>query len=230
MRRVALLAAAYMMCCYGILFGGEEADPKKADPAKAEEDAAKALKAAQAAQQELDAKCKAQAAEIGKLKEKVAQLEKELAAATAELAKRNAAEGAEAIVVDAAAQVKVEALIRGFKSTAAQRAKARDELVKIGKPAVPQLVKALKSDHPYVRLSAVRTLGEIEDRACVPGLIEALSDVDNDIVQAANKALMNVTREYFGVVGFGETEEERKEFIKKWTDWWQNQQEKKKEE
>ena len=64
-----------------------------------------------------------------------------------------------------------------------------DELVKIGKPAVKPLIKALKDSHWNIREAAVKALGNIGDKRAVGPLIEALQDSDWHVCEAAAKAL-----------------------------------------
>ena len=55
--------------------------------------------------------------------------------------------------------------------------KHADALIKIGKPAVPYLIKALnKRDGEGKRLRAARALGEIGDPAAIKALTKALDD------------------------------------------------------
>jgi HEAT repeat protein len=57
-----------------------------------------------------------------------------------------------------------------------QREKAREQLVKLGHPAVAALAAALKSSHERVRWEAAKALTEIGDPAAVSTLISALED------------------------------------------------------
>jgi hypothetical protein len=61
------------------------------------------------------------------------------------------------------------------------RIHARESLVKIGKPAVPQLVEALKRGSHWLRWEAAKTLGEIRDPIAAPALVEALKDEEFDV-------------------------------------------------
>jgi len=64
---------------------------------------------------------------------------------------------------------------------------AANALAKIGKPSVPPLITALKSDSPVARRNAAMALGKIKDASAVKPLIVALND-ENPIVRrnAAN--------------------------------------------
>lgn len=69
-------------------------------------------------------------------------------------------------------------------------------LAKIGSPAVPALVEALRDEHKDVRSSAAYALGRIgpDAKAAVPALVEALKDEDEGVREAA-KALKTIQRE-----------------------------------
>lgn len=52
------------------------------------------------------------------------------------------------------------------------------ELVKVGKPAVPELVKLINDEHWYVAVTAIWILGEIGNRNAVDPVIDALKSKD----------------------------------------------------
>jgi HEAT repeat protein len=59
---------------------------------------------------------------------------------------------------------------------------AADSLERIGKPAVPSLIEALKNRNAQVRGLAARALAHIKDTSAIPALFAALED-DSAIVQ-----------------------------------------------
>jgi len=59
------------------------------------------------------------------------------------------------------------------------RYEAGKELKKIGKPAVPYLIKALRDKRAKVRMGAIFVLGEIKDKNAVPEIIKAFKDAKN---------------------------------------------------
>lgn len=80
-------------------------------------------------------------------------------------------------------------LIRNLEFCGILNRDIRDELIKIGKPAVGSLIAALSSDKWYSRYDAAILLGEIGDTRAVPHLIRLLYDTDPNIVSAAVRAL-----------------------------------------
>ncbi len=56
------------------------------------------------------------------------------------------------------------------------RHQARECLVIIGKPAVPELIKALQNQNEDVRWEAAKALSQIKDPRAAPALAKALSD------------------------------------------------------
>ena len=75
------------------------------------------------------------------------------------------------------------------------RKRAREELVEIGKPAVPHLLEALKDKQRYIRWEAAKALSEIGDPRAAVGLVAALSDNDSGIRWMAAEGLIAVERE-----------------------------------
>jgi HEAT repeat protein len=80
------------------------------------------------------------------------------------------------------------ALIQALKDEYVREA-VEEALGKIGVPAVPALIEALKDDDEDVRRAAAGALGEIGDPQAVPALIEALKDDDEYVRRAAVGAL-----------------------------------------
>jgi len=206
-------------------------EPKKADtpePAKAEEPRKEeAPKPAAAEETE-----KAPAAEVEALKEKIAdqevtiaELKAEVAALTAELEKYKK-EKADATGRTATKnKAEILRLIAKFRDRSSERFKARQGLCKIGKQAVPFLIEATKDNHPFVRQTAVQTLGDIKDISAVATLLEILQGDNDDLAAEANRALGKITNQYFGIIGLDETAEEKKQVIDDWKKWWEESKE-----
>jgi len=72
------------------------------------------------------------------------------------------------------------------------RIHSREALVKIGKPAVPQLVEALMRGSHWLRWEAAKTLGEIRDPTAAPALVEALKDEEFDVQWLAAAGLIKM--------------------------------------
>ena len=53
---------------------------------------------------------------------------------------------------------------------------ARECLVTVGKPAVPELIEALRNKNEDIRWEAAKALGQIKDPMAAPALVKALSD------------------------------------------------------
>ena len=74
----------------------------------------------------------------------------------------------------------------------AVRAVAAEALVKIGTPAVPALIQALRDRSENVRFAAAEALGKLGDPQAVPALIQALGDSDWYVRRAAAEALVKI--------------------------------------
>ena len=61
-------------------------------------------------------------------------------------------------------------------SSGQERRKARLMLVSIGSPAIKSLNELLDKSSPQVRWEAVKSLAQMQDPACIPGLITAMED------------------------------------------------------
>jgi uncharacterized protein (DUF302 family) len=72
------------------------------------------------------------------------------------------------------------------------RIHSRESLVKIGKPAIPQLIEALKHGGHWLRWEAAKTLGQIGDPSAAPALVEALKDEESDIRWLAAEGLIKM--------------------------------------
>lgn len=87
----------------------------------------------------------------------------------------------------------VRRLIRGFSGSRAAQREARERLVAIGSPALPDLIDALQSDQFGVRWGAVNVLGYIKDKASQPHLLQrVLRDPNNHVRWRAIWALNQV--------------------------------------
>ena len=64
-----------------------------------------------------------------------------------------------------------------------------EELIKIGKPAMPCLIEALQNRDWYVRANVVETLGKMKDNRVLDLLISTLNDENLKVKLAAAKAL-----------------------------------------
>jgi len=71
---------------------------------------------------------------------------------------------------------------------------AIDALRRIGKPAVPPLIEALKDENTAVQGNAVRTLGEIGSEAdtAVPALMQLLESEQGLVNERVQKALIDI--------------------------------------
>lgn len=67
-----------------------------------------------------------------------------------------------------------------------------DALSKIGEPAVPGLLAALKNDRVIPRVQAARSLVRIESRQAIPALIQALDDPEPVVEHYAWEALQRM--------------------------------------
>ncbi len=70
-----------------------------------------------------------------------------------------------------------------------KRARARMELVQVGKPGVPALIAALSDPEEHIRWEAAKALQEIRDPQAATALVKALSDKCLDVRWAAAEAL-----------------------------------------
>jgi HEAT repeat protein len=92
-----------------------------------------------------------------------------------------------------------------------ERNDARISLIAMGRPAVPELIKALKSQFADQRLAAAEILGEIRDGDSAPVLVRALLDHEESVRQAAANSLVSLHKDAFdplmhGLVEFPESE------------------------
>ncbi len=69
---------------------------------------------------------------------------------------------------------------------------ARESLVEIGSPAVPELKKALAAGKDWTRWESAKALGEIGDPEGIPALVEALRDKNFDVRWLAAKGLIAI--------------------------------------
>lgn len=77
-----------------------------------------------------------------------------------------------------------------------------EELVRLGQPAVPHLIKALSDEDGYVRAAAADALGEIRDERAVKALAAAMQYRDNRIYEDDEDAeARNNAAEALGKIG-----------------------------
>jgi HEAT repeat protein len=88
----------------------------------------------------------------------------------------------------------VPALLQAHKDDWYVRKAVEEALEKIGLPAVPALMEALKDENGDVRYAAALALGKIGDPQAVPALIEALKDKEGDarVIAIVAKALAKI--------------------------------------
>jgi HEAT repeat protein len=86
---------------------------------------------------------------------------------------------------------KVQELTASLRSKdGAQREKARNALVRLGKPAVGPLIELLADKNQHVRWEACKALGRIRDPAAAAPLVDALRDDSIEIQWLAAEALI----------------------------------------
>ena len=84
---------------------------------------------------------------------------------------------------------------------------------------VPFLIPMLGDVDLFVRMATARMLEDLDARAAVPALIDALEDNQEAVREAAMVALRKITSKSFGfepVAGAGD----RAKRVKAWRDWW----------
>jgi HEAT repeat protein len=72
------------------------------------------------------------------------------------------------------------------------RGRARDQLVEIGRPAVPELRPLLLDKRTYVRWEAAKAMSDIADPGTAPDLVELLGDNDPGIRWMAAEGLIRL--------------------------------------
>jgi HEAT repeat protein len=72
------------------------------------------------------------------------------------------------------------------------RHNAREQLERVGKPAVPHLVFTLRSPSEHARWEAAKALAEIADPSAAPALVNALCDEKAAVRWLAGNALINL--------------------------------------
>lgn len=75
------------------------------------------------------------------------------------------------------------------------RKMARRQLASVGKEAVPQLIKQLKTDKERCRWEAANILGDIRDESATEALVEALLDNSISVHWVATEALIKYGRD-----------------------------------
>ena len=77
----------------------------------------------------------------------------------------------------------------------AVRERARETLVRLGKPAVPSVIPLLSHRKPHVRWEAAKTLCGIADPIAATALVNALDDRDGDVRWLAAEGVAALGRE-----------------------------------
>lgn len=87
----------------------------------------------------------------------------------------------------------ISSLVEKFYSeNGKERKEAREELVKIGRPAIDYLEELEHSDEQIVRWEAIKTLSEIADPIATPIFVNALEDDDSEIRWLAAEGIINI--------------------------------------
>jgi hypothetical protein len=95
------------------------------------------------------------------------------------------------------------------------------ELVKIGRPAIPSLLEAVKNKNHLVRELVVRALGEIGDESITPALIKMLKRDDRRRVHLGTiRALQKIIGISFGAQNRTSGNAQQREVVNKWLNWW----------
>jgi HEAT repeat protein len=76
----------------------------------------------------------------------------------------------------------------------AERKRARERLVALGKPAVAPLIEALADDRDIVRWEAAKAFTELHDPRAASALVRGLEDSDGDVRWLAAEALVGLGR------------------------------------
>ncbi len=89
--------------------------------------------------------------------------------------------------------IEISRLVEGLKGWDREKVQANaDTLARIGEPAVPALIEALKDEDPGVRSNAARVLGDIEAPEAAVPLGELLNDSKHWVTRSAVYALGNI--------------------------------------
>jgi HEAT repeat protein len=81
------------------------------------------------------------------------------------------------------------------KSDIISRQQARENLAKIGEPALPALIDGLDNGQFPLRWEIAKTMGEMRLQGSIPALIKALEDDEQDVRWLAATALAKIGRE-----------------------------------
>ena len=213
MKFLALLV--YTSLTFSIQVQAEE-KKAEAEAKKATEGEATAPKKVQEPDAQLKKKLAQAEIQVAELKKQIEYLKGENLGLKAKLAAASKLAGTKT----STNENNIKAYIAQFRGKSADRFKARQELTKIGKEAVPALMVATGSSHFYIAQTAIQTLGDINDVKAVPVLIKVLEGSNEDLSAHANRSLGKVTRQYFGTIGVGETAEEKNAVVESWKKWW----------
>lgn len=89
---------------------------------------------------------------------------------------------------------------------------------------VPYLTPMLKDSDLFVRMATARVLGDMQAKAAVGALIDALEDGESAVREAVNLALRAITNKDFKFDP-NAIEAERARRVKAWRDWWKKESE-----
>ncbi|MDA1264732.1 MAG: HEAT repeat domain-containing protein [Planctomycetota bacterium] len=87
---------------------------------------------------------------------------------------------------------------------------------------IPHLIPMLSDADLFVRMATARMLEDLNARAGVPGLIDALEDNQSAVREAAMVALRKITSRNFGFEPMA-SPAERVKRVKAWRDWWKKE-------
>jgi len=104
--------------------------------------------------------------------------------------------GAESVSAPKASSKEISSLIEKFKSNDEKELDAAiEKLIKIGEPAIPALIEALREENLLVRRSVAQALGGNGNRA-IPALVKASKDSDVKVRRNAVNVLRDIMRYY----------------------------------
>jgi HEAT repeat protein len=102
-------------------------------------------------------------------------------------------ESSRAESVSAHAGSHVEELIQKLSSHhVVERERAREELVALGEPVLPELLDAFGTADERGRLEVCKTFTELADPSAIPTLIQCLEDDHQDVRWVAAEGLLNI--------------------------------------
>jgi hypothetical protein len=122
--------------------------------------------------------------------------------------------------LDPELRTRIEQLVEDLqRQKTTYRTRAERQLLSIGTPAVPFLVKVAKNDFDLTRISIFRVLEQVGDDRAIEVSIDALLDSNEYVRDFANRTLERVTGEDFGYDS-NASPRWREIGHKKWQRWW----------